>query len=170
MGDTPGKNLGKPDDPVPVLVMLQKQGWSTSCYASTRRINSCMQKFQSKQGDRSKDISLLDEPKDVDSTDSHTQKSIVFSPSPQQCTPPSMDRSLDGSKNPQLKRCIMLHGSCSVRSTHLKQKFFFWGSETGISSFWKRSRFSEEIKDLASTQKSKIKESTSFGSPLTIYV
>jgi len=43
MGDTPGKNLGKPDDPVPVLVMLQKQGWSTSCYASTRRINSCMQ-------------------------------------------------------------------------------------------------------------------------------
>jgi len=91
MGDTPGKNLGKPDDPVPVLVMLQKQGWSTSCYASTRRINSCMQKFQSKQGDRSKDISLLDEPKDVDSTDSHTQKSIVCSPSPQQCTPPSMD-------------------------------------------------------------------------------
>jgi len=42
----------------------------------------------------------------------------------------------------------------------LKAEVFFWGSETGISSFWKRSRFSEEIKDLASTQKSKIKEST----------
>jgi hypothetical protein len=146
--------------------MIQSKWWPCSksnkagapAVAMLAHVESIVACKVPKQTGRSKDVSLLHEPKDVDSTDSHTQKSIVFSPSPQQCTPPSMDHWMEARTCSWRDACVWIL-FCEIYTS--KSKSFFFGSETaGISSFRKRSRCSEEIKDLASTQKSKIKEST----------
>ena len=125
------KKHWKPDDSVRVVaIMLQikarREHHAAAMLAHVESLaTSWMQSSKANREIERRFAVARHEPKDVlwcDSIDSHTPRkaSIVFSPSPQQCTPPS---STDHRKTAETCAETTMHGcvwirSCPVRSTH----------------------------------------------------